>query len=122
MHSDSRVVQIGNIIANADADEIPFMAVDFFALFSRLEFPLLASGYSGGEEGENGQFCGGPSFFIFPGGSRGPVSFHSVRRTRTKAREAAIAAYGSCIKRLDHKTLSTQIAEFRQHDLQHVAR
>ncbi|MBP2489003.1 hypothetical protein JOH50_004730 [Rhizobium leguminosarum] len=41
------------MIAIADVGEIPLMAVEFFALFSRLEFALLASGYSGGEEGEN---------------------------------------------------------------------
>ncbi len=32
---------------------VPYVTVEFFALFSRLEFALLASGYAGGDIGEN---------------------------------------------------------------------
>lgn len=36
-----------------DVGSIPYITVEFFALFSRLEFALLASGYSGGDVGAN---------------------------------------------------------------------
>jgi hypothetical protein len=36
-----------------DVGTIPYIAVEFFALFSRLEFALHASGYAGGDIGEN---------------------------------------------------------------------
>ncbi|UED35957.1 hypothetical protein [Rhizobium ruizarguesonis] len=43
---------------NADVDvedvgNVPWVTVEFFALFSRLEFALLASGYAGGDIGKN---------------------------------------------------------------------
>ncbi|MGO6822240.1 hypothetical protein ACC779_07760 [Rhizobium ruizarguesonis] len=53
MHSDQRVVQYGDMIAVADVGQVPSVTVEFFAVFSRLEFALLASGYSGGEDGES---------------------------------------------------------------------
>lgn len=36
-----------------DVGSIPYIIIEFFALFSRLEFALLSSGYSGGEVGTN---------------------------------------------------------------------
>jgi hypothetical protein len=53
MHSNQRVVQQQDIITVFDVGTIPVVAVEFFALFSRLEFALLASGYAGGEVGDN---------------------------------------------------------------------
>ncbi len=43
-NADVQVEEVGSV---------PYVTVEFFALFSRLEFALLASGYSGGEIGEN---------------------------------------------------------------------
>ncbi|MGR9408063.1 hypothetical protein ACU8MI_16180 [Rhizobium leguminosarum] len=36
-----------------DLGSVPYAVIEFFALFSRLEFALLASGYVGGDVGEN---------------------------------------------------------------------
>lgn len=36
-----------------EVGDVPYVTVEFFALFSRLEFALLASGYAGGDIGEN---------------------------------------------------------------------
>jgi hypothetical protein len=40
-------------IAVEDVGIVPYPSIEFFALFSRLEFALLASGYAGGDVGEN---------------------------------------------------------------------
>lgn len=40
-------------ISFEDVGSVPHIAIEFFALFSRLEFALLASGYSGGDVGAN---------------------------------------------------------------------
>ncbi|PDT10527.1 hypothetical protein CO655_12045 [Rhizobium sp. M1] len=53
MHSEQRVVQQRDVITISDVGTVPTVAVEFFAMFSRLEFALLSSGYSGGEVGDN---------------------------------------------------------------------
>ncbi|MBW9116342.1 hypothetical protein JNB88_22125 [Rhizobium cauense] len=43
-NADVYVEEVGNV---------PYITVEFFGLFSRLEFALLSSGYAGGDIGEN---------------------------------------------------------------------
>lgn len=44
LNADVQVEEVGNV---------PYLTVEFFALFSRLEFALISSGYAGGDIGEN---------------------------------------------------------------------
>lgn len=47
MRSAEKVIEVEGV------GGVPHAAVEFFALFSRFEFALLASGYVGGNSGEN---------------------------------------------------------------------
>lgn len=54
MRSDEREGDENNVdVVVGDVGLVPHIIVEFFALFSRLEFALLTSGYSGGDVGKN---------------------------------------------------------------------
>jgi hypothetical protein len=54
MRSDRPAVERLNVdVQVEEVGTVPYVTVEFFALFSRLEFALLAAGYAGGDVGEN---------------------------------------------------------------------